>query len=108
MHIFGFDVDNLTRLRVLLLPSNRTTRLEPIVDDPNAWVEWFGSKAIPAPLTSIVPVGQMLERFLFPSCRFVVRNRQSLLYFLPNWADRIDFAFPGLASWEHRACQSKT
>jgi hypothetical protein len=60
MDVFGFPVNNLTRLQVML-PFNRTTLLETSIDNPSSWVGWFESRPFPAPLAGIVPMGRLLE-----------------------------------------------
>ena len=94
MRVFGFEVDNLTRLRVLL-PCNRTTLLEPTLDDSNSWVEWFGSQPIPAPLASVVPLSQMLEH---SSSRSVgsLSGIGSHHFIFAKLGRQDDFAFPEL------------
>ncbi|MBS1852807.1 MAG: hypothetical protein JST79_18030 [Acidobacteria bacterium] len=94
MRVFGFDVDDLTRLRVLL-PVNRTTRLEVIVDDSNAWVEWFASRAISSLPASVVPVGQLLER---AASRRVssLSGIDSRHFIFAKLGRQDDFAFPDL------------
>jgi hypothetical protein len=55
---FGFDLDLVPRLR-LLVPRKRTTLLDSSVYDLNAWVPWFSGRARGEP-PAIAPLGQLL------------------------------------------------
>lgn len=60
LHVFGFDLENIPRLQVLL-PSNRTILLDSSLEDPNSWVPWLRNRAGNAPAPPIAPLAQLLE-----------------------------------------------
>jgi transcriptional regulator with XRE-family HTH domain len=94
MGVFGFDVGDVTRLQVLL-PSNRTTLLDPSLDDPHSWVVWFRSKPGHFLLPNVVPLGQLLE---YSSPRRIVSlsNIDSHSFLYAKLGRQDDFAFPDL------------
>lgn len=57
---FGFNVEDVPRLQVLL-PSNRTVLLNSSLDDPHAWIPWLENKAGNAPAPPIAPLAELLE-----------------------------------------------
>ncbi len=60
MRVFGFALNDLIRLQVLL-PLRRTFLLDPSLDDPNSWIPWFRSKSGTLGLPNVAPLGQLLE-----------------------------------------------
>lgn len=58
LHVLGFDLEEIPRLQ-LLLPSNRTVRLDVSVADPNAWIPWFRNR--PDGAASVAPLSQLVE-----------------------------------------------
>lgn len=60
LRVFGFNPEDIARLRVLL-PSSRTTLLDSSLDDPESWVLWFRSKPGNLPAPAIAPLGQLLD-----------------------------------------------
>jgi transcriptional regulator with XRE-family HTH domain len=60
LRVFGFDLEEITRLQVQL-PSRRTILLDTSLTDPNDWVSWVRNRASRDPTPSIVPLRQLLE-----------------------------------------------
>jgi hypothetical protein len=60
LRVFGFNAEDITRLRVLL-PSRRTVLLDSSLDDPESWVLWFRNKPENFPAPAIAPLGQLLD-----------------------------------------------
>ena len=56
---FGFDLDLIPRLRVLV-PRKRTTLLDSRVHDVHAWIAWFADRARGVSPPPIAPLGQLL------------------------------------------------
>ena len=56
---FGFDLDLIPRLR-LLVPRKRTTLLDSRVHDLHSWIVWFTDRARSVPPPPIAPLGQLL------------------------------------------------
>jgi len=59
LRVFGFDLDQTSRLQ-LLIPRQRTTLLDSSVYDLHAWIPWFADRLNKGPVPSIAPVGQLL------------------------------------------------
>src|SRR5260370_4749932 len=57
--VFGFDLDVISRLR-LLVPRQRTTLLDSSVHDTHAWIPWFADSLHAGPVPPIAPLGQFL------------------------------------------------
>jgi len=57
--VFGFDLDQMSRLR-LLVPRQRTTLLDSAVYDTHAWIPWFAERPGAGPVPPIAPLGQLL------------------------------------------------
>jgi hypothetical protein len=60
LRIFGFNPEDIARLRVLL-PSTRTMLLDSSLADPESWVLWFRNKPGNFPPPAIAPLGQLLD-----------------------------------------------
>lgn len=58
--VFGYDLEDISRLQVLL-PSNRTILLESSFDNSNSWVPWFRNRNGNAAAPPIAPLAQLLE-----------------------------------------------
>lgn len=59
--VFGFDLEDIPRLQVLL-PSTRTTLLNSSLTDPSAWVSWFDNKyAPPSQAPQVAPLTELLQ-----------------------------------------------
>jgi hypothetical protein len=57
--VFGFDLDQISRLSSLF-PRQRTTLLDSKVYDENAWVPWFAERPLTGPIPPIAQLGQLL------------------------------------------------
>ena len=57
--VFGFDLDAISGLR-LLVPRQRTTLLDSSVYDAQAWIPWFADRPNTGPVPPVAPVGQFL------------------------------------------------
>lgn len=59
LRVFGFDLELIPRLQVLL-PTKRTILLDSEVCDPSAWIPWFQDRPSGAPIPAIAPLSQLL------------------------------------------------
>jgi len=59
LRVFGFDLEQIPRLQVLL-PTKRTLLLDSEVCDPNAWIPWFQDRPRGTPIPAIAPLSQLL------------------------------------------------
>ena len=57
--VFGFDLDQISRLQ-LLIPRQRTTLLDSSVYDLYAWVPWLAERIKEGQVPPIAPLGQFL------------------------------------------------
>jgi hypothetical protein len=57
--VFGFDLDLISRLR-LLIPRQQTTLLDSTVHDTQAWIPWLADRPRAGPVPPIAPVGQFM------------------------------------------------
>jgi hypothetical protein len=60
LKVFGFDLDHISRLR-LLAPRQRTTLLDSTVYDLHEWIPWFAERPRAVPVPPIAPLGQFLD-----------------------------------------------
>jgi len=60
LRVFGFDLEDITRLQILL-PSKRTIVLDTSLTDPNEWIPWLRNRPLGEPIPSITPLGRLLE-----------------------------------------------
>ena len=65
LKVFGFHLEDLSRLQILL-PSNRTVLLNSSLDDPNAWVPWLDNRVHTTPAPAVAPLAHLLG---FTHCR---------------------------------------
>ena len=94
MRVFGFELGNLTRLRVLL-PAKRTTLLESTNDDANSWIEGFVSRRPSSPLAAVLPLGRLLEPSAYRRVGSLSRVDNHNFVFA-KLGTQDDFAFPDL------------
>ena len=59
--VFGFDLDLIPRLR-LVVPRKRSTLLDSRVYDSQAWIPWFADRTRSDAPPPIAPLGQLLAR----------------------------------------------
>jgi len=101
--VFGFDLDAILRLQ-LLLRRKQTTMLDSAVYDTDAWVPWFAQRPGALPGPAIAPLGQFLtvapakrardllalgqRRFLY--ARVGEQDPYALPYFVPGSIIRVD------------------
>src|SRR6267378_1732986 len=57
--VFGFDLDHISRLQ-MLVPKQRTTLLDSSIYDMHAWIPWFADRPDKGPVPPIAPLGQFL------------------------------------------------
>ena len=57
--VFGFDLDQISRLQ-LLIPRQRTTLLDSSVYDLYEWIPWFAERLKAGPVPPIAPLGHFL------------------------------------------------
>jgi len=60
LRVFGFDLEDITRLQVLL-PSKRTIVLDTSLTDPNEWIPWLDNRHDGTSIPSIAPLGKLLK-----------------------------------------------
>lgn len=101
--VFGFNLDTISRLQ-LLMPRQQTTILDSTVYDAYAWVPWFAERPETEFTSATVPIGRFLtwapperarellalnkRRFLF--ARVGERDLYAVPYFVPGSIVRID------------------
>ena len=93
LQIFGFDIENITRLQVLL-PSKRTIMLDTSLTDRNDWVLWVRNRASLEAVPPIAPLSQLLERTSPRRIDSVAEDNQHFLYAKVGREDA--FVFPDL------------
>jgi hypothetical protein len=94
LRVFGFDLEDISRLQVEL-PSNRTILLDSSLEDPNSRVPWFHSRTAVVPTPPTAPLAQLLEFSGLRRLRSIsdIEN-QRFLYAKIGYHDA--FAFPEL------------
>jgi hypothetical protein len=60
LRVFGFNLEDITRLQVLL-PSKRTMVIDSSLEDSESWVPWFQNKRDSLSTSGIAPLGQFLD-----------------------------------------------
>jgi hypothetical protein len=101
--VFGFDLDHISRLQ-LLIPRQGTTLLDSSVYDTHAWIPWFAERLNVRQVPAIAPLGQFLasatprraaellalnkRRFLY--CRVGGGDVHAFPHFAPGSIVRID------------------
>ncbi|HZW80804.1 MAG TPA: helix-turn-helix transcriptional regulator [Candidatus Deferrimicrobiaceae bacterium] len=93
LEIFGFDVEDITRLQVLL-PAKRTIVIDTSLTDSEEWTPWFRNRTLGGPTPPIAPLTQLLE--LTPATRIgsVAAHNRRFLYAKIGREDAL--AFPDL------------
>jgi transcriptional regulator with XRE-family HTH domain len=94
LRVFGFDLEDIPRLQILL-PSKRTTVLDTSLTNPNAWISWFRSRPLGAPIPSITPLARLLEVCPQRPIASVSQPDQRFIYAIVGGEDAL--AFPDLA-----------
>jgi len=93
--VFGFDLDLIPRLR-LLVPRKRTTLLDSRVYDPQAWIPWFAGRTNSFAPPSIAPLGQLLTRAApLRAVDLLALSKRKFLY--AKVGEQDVYAFPHLA-----------
>jgi len=93
--VFGFNLDHISRLR-LLVPGQRTTLLDSSVYDTHAWVPWFANRPNAGPVPPIAPLGQFLGPATPRRAAELLRlSKRRFLYCKVGDGDA--YAFPRLA-----------
>jgi hypothetical protein len=92
--VFGFHLDEIPRIGVLLA-SERTVILDSSIYDDNRWIPWFRQRASVRSIPSIAPLGQILEAGTPKRAKeFLGRSSTRYLYAKIGEADLL--AFPDL------------
>ena len=60
LNVFGFRLDAIPRLQVLI-PRQRSTLLDSSVYDTDAWIPWFAERPRGQAIPAIAPLGQILK-----------------------------------------------
>jgi transcriptional regulator with XRE-family HTH domain len=95
LRIFCFDLEDITRLQILL-PSKRTIVLDTSLIDPNEWVPWLDNRPLGVSMPSIAPLAKLLREA--PARQVGFLQDASVRRFLYAKVGREDaFAFPDLA-----------
>lgn len=93
--VFGFDLDHISRLQ-LLIPRQRTTLLDSSVYDAHAWIPWFANRPNTGQVPLIAPVGQFLASATPRlAAELLALNERRFLYAKVGVRDVL--AFPHLA-----------
>ena len=93
--VFGFDLDQISRLQ-LLIPRQRTTLLDSSVYDLYAWIPWFAERLKGGLVPPIAPLGQFLGSAAPRRAReLLTLNKRKFLYAKVGEEDV--HAFPHLA-----------
>src|SRR5882762_698174 len=93
--VFRFDLDQISRLR-LLIPRQRTTLLDSSVYDLYAWIPWFAERLKGGQVPPIAPLGQFLGAAAPRRAReLLTLNKRKFLYAKVGEEDV--HAFPHLA-----------
>lgn len=80
LSVFGFDLDAMSRLQILI-PRQQTTILDSTVYDTNAWIPWFAERPESGDASSIVPLGHILTWGAPRRVRdLLVLNKRTYLY----------------------------
>ncbi|HET8922540.1 MAG TPA: hypothetical protein VFN26_06040 [Candidatus Acidoferrum sp.] len=93
--VFGFDLDHISRLQ-LLIPRQRTTLLDSSVYDVHAWIPWFVDRPNTGHVPPMAPVGQFLASATpRRAAELLALNKRRFLYAKVGEGDVL--AFPHLA-----------
>jgi hypothetical protein len=118
--VFGFHLDDIPRLQVLL-SSERTRLLDSSIYDQNAWFPWFGEDRVGGSIPPIAPLSQIMRSGSFMRAGELLKmnrsrftyaklGRRDLLSFpelLPGSIVRIDPRRAAEVSRENSAVASK-
>lgn len=94
IRIFGFDLEQIPRLQVLL-PTKRTIIVDSSLSDSSTWVPWFRNRPNVNLIPPLAPLSEFLE--VGPSVRqgsLLAMNKEHFLYAKIGREDA--FAFPDL------------
>jgi len=93
--VFGFDLDNISRLQ-LLIPRQPTTLLDSSAYDLHAWIPWLADRPNRGPVPRIAPAGQFLVSATpNRAAELLALNKRRFLYAKVGEGDVL--AFPHLA-----------
>ena len=93
LRVFGFDLEDITRLQILL-PSKRTFVLDTSLTDPNEWIPWPRNRPLGEPIPSITPIARLLE--LGPQKRIASVSQLDRHFIYAKVGVEDAFAFPEL------------
>jgi len=93
LRVFGFDLEDITRLQILL-PSKRTFVLETSLTDPNEWIPRLRNRPLAEPIPSIAPLARLLE--LGPRRRIASVSQRDRHFLYAKVGGEDAFAFPDL------------
>ena len=93
LRVFGFDLEDITRLQILL-PSKRTVLLDTKLTDRNEWIPWLHNRRLGESFPTIAPLAQLLG--LGPRRRIGSVSRLDRHYVYAKIGGEDAFAFPDL------------
>jgi len=94
LRVFGFNVEDIVRLQVLLSPK-RTMLLDSSLDDSENWIPWFRNKSGSPTAPPIAPIGQLLD-FGPPRRLHSVQQPKATDFLYAKIGLQDAFAFPDL------------
>ena len=93
LRVFGFDLEDITRLQILL-PSKRTIVLDTSLTDPDQWITWLRNRRLGEPVPSIAPLARLLE--FGPRRRIASVSTRNHHFVYAKVGGEDAFAFPDL------------
>jgi transcriptional regulator with XRE-family HTH domain len=93
LRVFGFDLEDITRLQ-MLLPSKRTIVLDTSLTDRKEWILWPQNRPLVEPMPSIAPLARLFE--LGTRRRIASVSPLDLHFVYAKVGDEDAFAFPDL------------
>lgn len=94
LRVFGFNLEDITRMQVLL-PSKRTMVLDSSLSDSESWVPWFQNRLGNLSTSASAPLGQFLDAVAPRRLRSLLHlKKNNVLYAKVGYEDA--FAFPYL------------
>jgi hypothetical protein len=106
LRVFGFSLEDITRLQVLL-PSKRTILLDTSLTDPDDWGPWLRNRPNSVAAPPIAPTCAAAGADESPADRLVVESYSARFFVRKSWA-RGCICIPRCRTGKHRAGQPKS